>query len=159
MSGRKNETYAEAKRRLWGEPIPSHLKHGPNTYAVKYYGCPCGICLPSGRRTWANTEDATGPKSHAERQKALRLAKRGQAVPASVKHGVYAYWTYDCKCDICSSAVSRGLARRRNAWRSRARGRWTTVGENEMICWPPRDAEPDWICPDCASGPNRQEMA
>lgn len=140
-------THARAKELHWGAPVPAHLKHGPNTYAGQVYGCNCKTCLPSGKRKWKNTEGASGPKSHVERQRQLRADKKGTPVPAGTKHGEYAYRVYNCRCAICKAATAEHADRMRNRWRATAHGRWTTVGETEMICWPPKNAGPDWVCP------------
>lgn len=147
--------YANDKRALWGKQPPPHLKHGQNTRAARVYGCNCKVCLPTGRRKWINVEGATGPKDHRTRNAESRARKKGQPVPAGTKHGSYAYHTYNCRCAICKAANSESRERTQNRWRVTARGHWTTVGENETICWPPADAGPDWTCPH----PNHKEVA
>ena len=154
-----SEVYEKAKAAKWGAPVPAHLKHGPNLYAAKVYGCPCKVCLPTGRRKWKNIEGATGPKSHADRQRALRQRKKGQPVPPGTKHGEYAYRVYGCRCKVCKAATAEHADRMRNRWRETAHGRWTTVGVYETICWPPKNADPDWVCPSCGSSPNQKEVA
>lgn len=155
MTTRKAETYAEAKKRLWGTPVPEGAAHGQNSYAARYLGCDCKTCLPSGKRKWMHVEGAAGPQSHRERQQRLRAAKRGTPVPAGTKHGLYTYHVYNCRCAICKAAAAADSHEKRNRWRATAHGRWTTVGENETICWPPKDAGPDWVCPH----PNHKEVA
>ncbi len=151
-----NEKYEAAKKRHWGAPTPPTIKHGPNTYAAKVYGCPCKVCLPSGRRKWMNREDGEpAALTHAQRQKRLRQSKKNTPVPPGTKHGIYTYRIYNCRCDICQAAQAAAHHQQINAWRENAHGRWTTVGENEMICWPPADAGPDWICPH----PHHKEVA
>lgn len=140
------------KERHWGAPVPPHLKHGPATAAMKVYGCDCEVCLPSGRRYWQNTEGATGPAPYIERDKKMRTAKRGTPVPANVKHGVYAYRVYACRCPVCMAARQANDERRRWLWLWRARGTWTMRRDEEgneldVICWPPATAGPDWRCP------------
>lgn len=151
-------TFAERKRKLWGTPVPPGVKHGPNTHAAKYRGCDCRVCLPSGRRTWRNTEGATGPKDRNAHHGALRARKKGTPVPENVKHGVYGYRIYGCRCEACRAAIREVGLRQRNAWREKSHGRWTTVGEFETICWPPRDAGPNWVCPSCGSH-DKKEVA
>lgn len=152
------EVYAKAKAAKWGKPVPGHLKHGPNNYAARVYGCGCKVCLPSGRRKWVNTEGATGPKSRTQRNAELRAKKKNTPVPDGVKHGVYTYRVYNCRCPTCQAAAAVVAARQANAWRAIAHGRWTTVGDSETICWPPKNAGPDWVCPSCASS-NKKEVA
>ncbi len=153
--------YAEAKRRLWGAPIPPGIKHGPNTFASKVRGCDCKKCLPSGRRIWVNREEGDVSLTHLQRQKKLRDSKKNTPVPAGAKHGVYAYRIYNCRCDVCRATVSGAAKRQANAWREFSRGRWTTTGDSETICWPPKNAGPDWVCPGCGSSshPNKKEVA
>lgn len=136
--------YARAKLRHWGAPVPSHLKHGEGTYAMKVYGCDCPVCLPSGRRRSAAGEG----KPQTQRSRELRNRKRGQPVPPGTKHGVYPYGTYGCRCDVCSAAHSATDARRRAAHRDRSAG-WFLVGpETTTIHWPPVGVG-IWTCPTC----------
>jgi len=141
-----------ARERYWGMPVPAHLAHGPKTWACHVYGCGCQVCLPSGRRTWRNTEDATGPLSHRDRQKKYQARLKGRPVPEG-KHGERGYRLYGCRCDICKAERRAKDLRQRNAWRNRARGRYSEGKDGDgqattVICWPPRDAPPDWTCPD-----------
>ena len=142
-----SEVYREAKKKKWGLPVPPHLKHGSNTYAAKVYGCPCKVCLPSGRRKWLHIEGEQAPQSHVERQRRLRARKKGTPVPPGTKHGEYTYRVYSCRCTICKAATAEHSERMRNRWRETAHGRWTTVGDYETICWPPKNAGPEWTCP------------
>lgn len=148
MTRSNSHKFAERRARYLGKPVPAGLKHGTNSYARRIYGCGCAECVPSGKRTWKNRNHEDRPLTHAERQKKLRSNKRGKPVPPGTKHGTYAGRVYGCTCPICKAAKRRETARSANRWRSTAHGRWTTVGKSEMICWPPRDAGPDWVCPD-----------
>jgi len=141
------ESFAEAKAKKWGAPVPGHLRHGSNTYAAKVYGCGCKVCLPSGRRKWKNREDADRPMTHEERQRRLRASKKGTPVPEGTKHGIYTARVYLCKCDVCRAAKAAEFQRKKDRWRTKARGRWTSDGIVDTICWPPRDAGPEWTCP------------
>ena len=151
MSVRTGADYRAYREKFWGLEPPPHLKHGPATWAAKVYGCPCSTCLPSGKRTWKHTEGATGPLSGTERGRRLRASKRGQPVPEGTKHGGYASRVYGCKCEVCRGANAAEKHEKDNAWRALARGRWQTIGDRwrgiEVICWPPKDAGPDWVCP------------
>lgn len=152
--------YAQEKARLWGKPVPEGNKHGPRSYAARYYGCPCKVCLPSGRRKWINAEDREAPMTHAERQKKLREAKKGKPVPEGVKHGIYTARVYQCPCEVCKAAKKKSSRQeKRRSWRDRAYGHWTTANGVDTICWPPKDAGPDWVCPGCASSTERKEVA
>ena len=139
--------FAERRARYLGKPVPAGLKHGTNSYARRIYGCGCAECVPSGKRTWKNRNQEDRPLRHAERQKKLRRAKKGEPVPAGTKHGLYTYRVYGCRFEVCRAAKTADHERRAEAWRATSYGRWTTVGDYETICWPPRDAGPDWVCP------------
>ncbi len=146
-------TWAEAREKYWGAPIPEGLKHGSNTWVARVYGCGCSTCLPSGQRIWKNVEGATGPLSGTERRRRSREKLYGQPVPDDVKHGIYTYQVYGCRCPACMEAKNGQNAKRQNAWRKTARGRWLTSKDEtgaplEIICWPPANAGPDWTCPD-----------
>lgn len=108
---------------------------------------------------WARTLGLPTP-SHAQRQIKLRQAKQGTQVPPDLAHGVYTYRVYRCRCDICIAAKQAGDQRRRieNHWTTRARGRYSEGKDGDgspttIVCWPPRNAPPDWVCPD----PSHQE--
>lgn len=137
--------YELAVDRYWGLPVPSHLKHGTNTWAAKVYGCDCKLCLPSGKRRSRNGEG----KSARQRQRESRARLLGQPVPPDVKHGVYAYHMYGCRCPTCRGARSDQQYRRKNRWRETSRGEWTERDGKDIIHWPPRDAEYPWVCPTC----------
>lgn len=137
--------YFRDQERYWGLPVPSHLKHGPNSRAVRIYGCDCKTCLPSGKRY----KQPGGPITHKDRQKKLRETKKGKPVPEGTKHGVYAYRTYGCKCDICRAARSRKSHQEKNPWMYRpTRGHWVEKDGVTSLCWPPATAGTDWEC-DC----------
>ena len=150
-------THQDAKARFWGLTPPDGIKHGPNTHAARAYGCDCKVCLPSGRRKWTSIEGATGPKSPKQRRDESRKRLHGTPVPEGTKHGIYAYHVYGCRCATCVAAKRAGDARRH--WTNKARGRYSegkdAAGQPTTIrCWPPRDAGPDWQCPD----PSHQEV-
>lgn len=137
-------TYAEEKARHWGAPVPPHLKHGRNTYAFKVYGCDCLVCLPAGKRR-VMTPGGTPAK---ERNRKLRENKWGKPVPPGVKHGIYAYKVYGCRCDICKTAANSQREEYRNTWRTRATGSWSKQGKADVLHWPPV-GRGIWTCPDC----------
>ena len=151
--------YRQQKERYWGKPVPEGAKHGQASFAAKVYGCDCRACLPSGRRNWKNIEGATGPVSKTERGRRLRANKRGEPVPPGTKHGRYTRKVYACKCDVCKNAENTARRAARESWRATAHGRWEQIGPYktgiDVICWPPRDADPDWQCPD----PSHQEAS
>lgn len=151
--------HKRAKARYWGLPVPPNLIHGNMSYAARIYGCNCKLCLPSGKRSWTNTEGRTGPKTPHERNRELRANKKGQPVPEGTKHGVYTYNVYNCRCAACKKAYALENERKRNAWRANSHGRWDTREEVDIICWPPKNADPDWVCPSCGSSPNQKEVA
>lgn len=131
------------RRRFWGGPVPEGLKHGPTTRASRIYGCPCTLCLPSGKR-----KHRGNPEPHKVRQKRLRATKKGQPVPPGVKHGVYAARTYLCHCDICRSALRVTRHRKRTAWRETATGSWHDGPKKTVLHWPPV-GQGRWTCPEC----------
>lgn len=135
-----------ARDRHAGMPVPPGNKHGPNTYARRAYMCECSVCLPSGK---AGTKHGEG-KTYRERDRKLRRDKAKQPVPATAKHGIYAYKVYQCKCSVCRAAMAAQRANQKHAWRKKARGRWVDGPKETVICWPPHDAGPDWVCPDPA---------
>lgn len=150
--------YQRQKEKYWGKPVPPRVKHGPTSHARKVYGCRCAICTPRGEEegTHRTTGEPDRPMTHDERQKRLRARKRGTPVPPGTKHGIYTSRVYRCKCDICRAAKSAQYRRKVDRWRETARGRWTSDGIMDTICWPPRDAGPEWTCPGCASTPTHQ---
>lgn len=135
-------THAREVELHWGAPVPAHLKHGSNTYASRVYGCSCRSCLPSGRRRPAKGQGA--PRREVHRRSRNRL--NGRPVPPGVKHGIYTYNVYGCRCDTCRETSARRLYRQRRAWRATAHGRWVEHGDTTTICWPPAGAGPDWAC-------------
>lgn len=152
MTRRRGRTHAEYRAERLGQPVPPGLKHGPRQLSRKHWGCECELCRPEP--DWAakpRGRGARGGLTHSEAQRALRHRKRGKPVPPGVKHGIYCYRTYGCRCDICRFELNGARTRRRNAWRETAHGRWRTEvrtnGPVEVICWPPKDAGPDWVCP------------
>lgn len=143
---RQYEVRREARQRCWGLPVPSHLKHGKGTRACDVYGCDCKACLPSGRRTWKNSESGERAMTRAERQRKSRKKLRGQPVPEGTKHGVYTYRTYGCPCAACKAANRQDRHKRRNAWMYTATGHWSVGGGKDRIWWPrPGDSIED--CP------------
>lgn len=128
--------------------IPDHLKHYPASIARRRYGCDCRKCLPSGRPDPGRPPKEEGALSHAARQRKLRHSKKGQPVPPGTKHGVYTARVYACKCDDCRAAKARQNHRTKNPWMYRpTRGRWVEENGTTRLCWPPRGAGPDWVCP------------
>lgn len=136
--------------KYWGAPVPSHLKHGKGTFAKKVYGCDCRDCLPSGRR---NRRSDGKPFTPRERRLRSRMKLRGKPVPPGVKHGIYTYNVYQCRCDDCRAANRAERVRTENRWRKTARGHWSTEVRDgkqvEVIHWPPATLDEAWICPDC----------
>lgn len=133
-----------AKKQHWGAPVPGHLKHGQTTWACKVYGCDCKLCLPTGRRNRPRGQ----AKTPVERDREYRHRKRGQPVPPGRKHGAWTYRSYKCRCAVCvagNAALRKATAER---WRERARGRWVDGKTLTVICWPPKNAGPEWSCPD-----------
>ncbi len=148
MTRSSSHDYAERRARYFGKPVPATLKHGNNSYARRIYGCGCVECLPSGKRTWKYRNKEDRPLTHAERQKKLRQAKAGQPVPEGTKHGIYTARVYLCPCDICRKAKSKSSRQeKKRSWRDRAYGHWTTANGVDTICWPPKNAGPEWTCP------------
>jgi hypothetical protein len=138
MSQKRRESYRRARERLAGMTPPEGLKHGPNTWARKIYKCACADCVnPEPRRI----------PTHNERQKKLREAKRGKPVPPTTTHGIYAYRTYRCKCEICVNAGREAYHRANNPWKYRpTHGRWREENGVTTLCWPPAGAGPEWRC-------------
>lgn len=151
------------KDHFWGMPVPGHLKHGQGSRSAKVYGCECEACWPSGIRY---VKGVLTP--HAERQKALRERKQGQPVPAEVKHGIYAYRVYGCRCDICVATNRRARKRQRSTWRNTTTGHWgsskdATGAPLDVLHWPPV-GHGDWTCPSCGQlfphrAPKEQTLA
>lgn len=143
-----NKSHDQLKRERWGLPVPEGYKHGPKSMAYRHYGCACRVCLPSGKR-----HDGENPIPHNERQKKLRATKKGTPVPEGTKHGIYTARTYGCTCKICDAAKKTASHREKNPWMYRpTHGRWTMRKDSggalvDVLCWPPKDAGPDWVCP------------
>lgn len=131
--------------RHWGGPVPSHLKHGPQTRAAKVYGCDCRLCLPSGKRRPAKGQG----QSARQRQRASRERLRGQPVPPHVRHGTYPYQYYRCRCDVCRAAVREARQRRLLRGREGWHGHWHEGPDTTTVHWPPRNLDEPWLCPDC----------
>lgn len=147
------QSWAARRERYWGAPVPPNLKHGQVTYVAKVYGCACSACLPSGKRTYRNDEARERPFTPTERRKRSRHNLRGKPVPEGVKHGIYTYKVYQCRCAPCCQAEADRKSRARPPWQAKARGRWTESKDSagfpvDVICWPPAGAGPDWKCPD-----------
>jgi len=128
--------------KFWGLEVPEGRVHGPNSRSRRVYGCKCLACVPSGKTRPAKGEGMP----QAERNRRLRQAKKGKPVPPTVKHGKYAYRTYGCRCDVCRAASER--ARSTHTWERKTHGVWTEGPRTTTLCWPPRNAGPDWRC-DC----------
>jgi len=141
----------------------AELKHRPGSIARRR-GCECKLCLPSGvvgsggnGRVYADR-----PLTRKERDDRSKRKLFGTPVPPTVKHGTYARRVYGCRCLICETIgkrKKRPAVHPRDRWRLTARGRWLTSKDDqgnkiEVICWPPRDAGPDWTCPH----PSHKEM-
>lgn len=143
--------HQRAKDAHWGLPVPPGCKHGQGTWAAKVYGCDCKKCLPTGRRLRPRGQRIP----HAERQQKLRESKHGQPVPPSVKHGIYAYKIYGCRCDPCVLASNARRRRRTWAWLKNATGHYAFAAKKDadnfdvdVIHWPPAGTG-IWTCPDC----------
>ncbi len=150
--------YQRQKEKFWGKPVPAGLRHGVTSNVRKIYGCRCVLCSPGQnepKRTWREPGRPDRAATHVERQKKLRDGKKGQPVPPGTKHGIYTSRVYQCKCPICVAAKREVYAKQAEAWRATSHGRWTTVGDYETICWPPKGAGPEWTCPH----PHHQEVA
>lgn len=138
--------YAVDQKRHWGLPAPAHLQHGPGTRACQIYGCSCSTCLPSGRRRKPHGKG----DSSTVRQRRSRHKLKGKPVPPGVKHGIYAFKYYGCKCEDCQAANRERLHRQRHPWMYReTRGHWSTRGDLTVLHWPPAAAGKDWTCPEC----------
>lgn len=157
---RKKARLEQQRKELWGLPVPEGLKHGPPTKANLAYGCNCTKCLPSGRRYAGTTLSTT------ERGRRLRKNKRGKPVPEGVKHGIYPYRVYRCRCDFCVHAHRlQGRRKRERLQRKReplrrqpAVGFWSVRGDNDVLHWPPAGEGP-WTCPDCSQVFRRREQS
>lgn len=132
------------------------LKHGPTSRARYDRGCTCEVCYQGEvrRRPVYRVHDDRA-MTPAERQARSRANLFGTPVPEGVKHGVYCRKVYGCQCEESREARAKSLRRARNRWRVTARGRWGNAYRDghdfDTICWPPRDAGPDWQCPGCGS--------
>lgn len=132
------------KERFWGLPVPPHLKHG-GSRAKGVYGCDCKACLPSGRRNKLDGE----PLTSTERSRKLRENKKGEPVPPDVKHGIYGYDVYSCRCEVCVEASN---SRRRVDWRLRnSYGEWIQREDGVTIVHWPRGVS----CPICTAASAR----
>ena len=87
-------------------------------------------------------------KTKTERHRKLKENLHGRPVPAHLKHGLYTARMYGCKCPICRAAHVAAKKQYRDRWMKSARGLWTIGAKKTTLCWPPRDAGPDWTC-DC----------
>lgn len=134
--------HSEGVARYWGLPVPGHLKHGVRTTAARFYGCDCKLCLPSGKRRGPGT-----PQAERQRKSVQRL--RGTPVPPDLKHGIYVYRAYGCKCDVCRAAKAANKRQVDNRWRATACGDWQDGAELTTVHWPPRGFG-WWECPHCA---------
>lgn len=149
MTSQRVLRFRREREKYWGLPVPPGYKHGPTSHVRQVYGCDCSLCLPSGQRNSQTL--GTKPLTPNERDRRLRASKRGQPVPPGLQHGGYTYRTYACRCDVCTKWNRERGVREKQAWRKKARGRWTKAlrdgAEYDIICWPPRNAGPDWKCP------------
>lgn len=134
MSGKSTP---EVRERYANKPVPPGLKHGKESRARRFYKCGCPECLPSGKRRPPKGEGQTW----AERDRKLRHRKRGTPVPEGTKHGVYAYRTYGCLCDVCRAAAAE---KRKTAPKPEK----VTADGLEILHWPPRGIGM-WECPVC----------
>lgn len=67
-----------------------------------------------------------------------------------MRHGIYAAKVYGCKCETCKLAKKKATHRANNPWMYRPTwGRWRTMGDADIICWPPAGSGLDWKCPTC----------
>jgi hypothetical protein len=91
---------------------------------------------------------------HRERMRKLREAKRDKPVPLHVAHGIYAYKTYRCRCDVCREANNSSARTQKRSWMRMTYGRWRDdlAGGMTSICWPPAWADREsWLCPGCGN--------
>jgi hypothetical protein len=169
----KRRDWDEIREIYSGRPMAPNLIHGGDSWARRAYGCRCEVCMGPRRRptgkgraprlhgpgTWSRrvlkcaceicttNPDRKKPMTHQERQKKLRQAKRGQPVPPTVKHGIYVYKTYACRCEVCLAAERLRVHKNKNPWMYRpTRGRWKEENGLTTLCWPPAGAGPDWRC-------------
>lgn len=141
------------------QPWPlEKLKHGPGSRARWLRGCTCDVCIrPRNGVVMPSRVRPDRPLTHAERQKRLRDKLRGTPVPPGTKHGQYCRKVYGCDCAEAKAYLREARKRHRAAAANRRRadpdapiwGRWTLdpVRQLDVVCWPPRDAGPEWRCP------------
>ena len=135
------------------------LKHYPGGLARRRFGCDCRKCLPSGQAgSGSGPRILDRPLTPSERRRRSRQNLRDKPVPPGVKHGIYAARVYNCKCSTCRAVRNLHNDRKRRPWRYGigVQGRWRELGGQKgktVVCWPPRDAGPNWVCPECGRGP------
>lgn len=142
--------WARKKEAKWGTPIPPGLKHGTRSHVRYVYGCDCVTCIPPDLHRGGPRIIEDRPLTRVERSRRSRENLRGKPVPERVKHGLYTYQVYACRCDLCVKTHRASQAAKANLWRETARGHWVDLPSGMTVLhWPSRTTAPMWVCPDC----------
>jgi cytochrome c5 len=155
MAGQKSlSAFHQEQARLWGKPVPPHIRHHQRGRSRYVYGCTCELCIPPGLHP-GGPRLGENALTGAERRKRSREKLRGKPVPSHVKHGIYAAQVYRCPCDVCHKAKLAQREAQRNRWRETSHGHWVDLPSGfTVLHWPPANAQPGWECPECGEVPS-----